>query len=70
MPASSFLPYLDGTSSKLLLHININMNRAAKLLKPHRPTQDFSDESYGYIESDGLRPALTEVYRGDNPVVE
>jgi hypothetical protein len=46
------------------------MNRKAKLFKPRGPTQDHSDEPSGDIKGDDLRPALTEVYRGDNPVVE
>lgn len=46
------------------------MNRTAKLLKTRRSIHNLSDETSGNIEGDGLRPALTEVYRGDNPVVE
>lgn len=46
------------------------MNRTEKLLKTRRSIHDLSDEPSRDIEGDGLRPALTEVYRGDNPVVE
>ncbi|TWU71006.1 hypothetical protein ED733_002008 [Metarhizium rileyi] len=47
------------------------MNRTAKLLKTRRSIPDLPDEPTGDLEdNNGLRPALTEVYRGANPVVD
>lgn len=49
------------------------MNRSARLLKSHSATQHHPGEALSddiVAAANGTRPASTEVYRGENPVVE